>query len=65
MTPLSSPGLKLQAFGNHSIETKKSCQKIRKYPKNGRNEDESNKNKKQITPNLKENVFFIDKIGKT
>jgi hypothetical protein len=55
----------LQAFGNHSIETKKSCQKIRKYPKNGRNEDESNKNKKQITPNLKENVFFIDKIGKT
>ena len=69
MAPLSSHGLKLQAFGKLSLKTKKSCQKIikkwGKSSKNLRNGDENNKNKdNKKLQNYKEICFFLNKIGK-
>ena len=64
ITPLSSSRLKLQAFGNHSIKTKKSFKNHHKkigenLQKKWRNGYEKNKKKdNQKLQNSKENMFF-------
>ena len=55
MTPLSSPRLKLQVFGKHSLKTKKSCKKKSKNRENIRKKGDTDmkKTKIKITKNSK------------